>query len=216
MREPIVLFGAGSAVIVEVEESCRRLGRPIHAIVKNTSDPSWAQDSTLVRTIDQLDSGVFDCELIVPLFRPANRRTALHQAMQLGAQRFGSVIDPTSILPSRLRIGEGTFINAGCTVGASSEIGRFAFINRGCSLGHHLSLGEFASIGPGVAIAGQVVIGDSAFIGAGAVILPKITVGDGAIISAGVVVRHDVAPGVTLRAKQPERLKTDGHVAQAG
>jgi hypothetical protein len=81
--------------------------------VQNTSDPSWAQDVKLVRTLDQLDSGVFDCELIVPLFRPTNRRKTLHQAMQLGSQRFGSVVDPTSILPSRLRVGEGTFINAG-------------------------------------------------------------------------------------------------------
>jgi acetyltransferase-like isoleucine patch superfamily enzyme len=200
MREPIVLFGAGSAVIVEVEESCRRLGRPVRAIVQNTSDPYWAQDPTLICTLDQLDSRLFDYELMIPLFRPSNRRTALQQAVQLGARRFASIIDPTSTAPSHLVMGEGVFINAGCTIGACSEIGRFAFINRGASLGHHLSLGEFASIGPGVVIAGQVIIGTGAFIGAGAVVLPKITVGEGAVVSAGVVVRRDVAPGAVLRA----------------
>ena len=177
--------------------------------MQNTSHPSWAQHPNLVRTLDQVDSSVFEHELIVPLFRPANRRQALQQAMQLGARRLGSIIDPTSTLPSRLAVGDGTFINAGCTIGACSEIGRFAFINRGCSLGHHLSLGEFASIGPGVVIAGQVVIGSGAFIGAGAVVLPKITVGENAIISAGVVVRQDVAPGVMLGAKKPERVSDD-------
>ena len=39
MSEPVVLFGAGSAVIVEVEESCRRLGRSVAAIVRNTNRP---------------------------------------------------------------------------------------------------------------------------------------------------------------------------------
>ena len=77
MSEPIVLFGAGSAVIVEVEESCRRLGRPVAAIVQNTADPTWAQDPSLVVPLDELDGGLFEYDVLVPLFRPANRRTAV-------------------------------------------------------------------------------------------------------------------------------------------
>jgi hypothetical protein len=119
MREPVVLFGAGSAVIVEVEESCRRLVRPVAAIVQNTADPRWAQGQSLVVPLDRLDRGLLEYEVLVPLFRPVNRRTAVIQTRQLGAHRFGSVIDPTSILPSRLGVGEGVYVNAGCTIGAS-------------------------------------------------------------------------------------------------
>ena len=200
MREPVVLFGAGSAVIVEVEESCRRLGRPVAAIVQNTADPTWAQDSSLVVPLDGLDSRLFEYDVLVPLFRPANRRTAVAQVRQLGVRRFASVLDPTSILPAHLGLGEGIYINAGCVIGACSELGPFAFVNRGCSLGHHLSLGEFVSLGPGVVIAGQVTIGAGAMIGAGAVLLPKITVGADAVVAAGVVVSRDVPAGAVLRA----------------
>jgi acetyltransferase-like isoleucine patch superfamily enzyme len=204
MREPIVLFGAGSAVIVDVEESCRRMGRSVAAIVQNTAGTTWAQDPSLVVPLEELDGGLFEYDVLVPLFRPANRRTAVAQARQLGARRVASILDPTSILPARLGVGEGIYVNAGCVIGACSELGPFAFVNRGCSLGHHLCLGEFVSLGPGVVIAGQVTIGAGAMIGAGAVLLPKITVGADAVVAAGAVVRRDVPSGAMLRAvEQP-------------
>jgi acetyltransferase-like isoleucine patch superfamily enzyme len=152
--------------------------------------------------LEGLDSSLFEYDVLVPLFRPANRRTAVAQARQLGARRFATVLDPTSILPARIGVGEGIYVNAGCVIGACSELGRFAFVNRGCSLGHHLSLGEFVSLGPGVVIAGQVTIGAGAMIFAGAVLLPKITVGADADVAAGVVVSRDVPAGVTLRAAE--------------
>ncbi len=60
------MFGAGSAVVVEVEESCRRLGRPLVAVVRNTDDAVWAQNSSLVVTLDELDRHLFDHEVLVP------------------------------------------------------------------------------------------------------------------------------------------------------
>ena len=92
MREPVALFGAGSAVIVEVEESCRRPPLPVAAIVQNTADPRWAQGQSLAALLDRLDRGLLEYEVLVPLFRPVNRRTAVIQTRQLGAHRFGSVI----------------------------------------------------------------------------------------------------------------------------
>lgn len=198
MREPIVLFGAGSPVIVDVEESCRRLGLGIRAIVQNTHGPIWTQNPSLVVSLDRTSRNVFDSEVLVPLFRPVNRRTAVAQIKSIRAARFASVIDPTSICPANLSLGEGVYVNAGCAIGACSALGRFAFVNRSCSLGHHLSLGEFASLGPGAVIAGQVTIGAGALIGAGAVLLPKVTVGAGAVVGPGVVVRHDVPAGAVL------------------
>jgi acetyltransferase-like isoleucine patch superfamily enzyme len=140
--------------------------------------------------------------VLLPLFSPANRRFAWQQALTFHAADFPTLIDPTSILPQRIDIQRGVYINAGCTLGAASRIGAFAFINRGACLGHHLDLGAFASIGPGAVIAGQVTIGDDALIGAGAVILPGIRIGAGCIIGAGVVVDADVPSGEMRRARR--------------
>jgi sugar O-acyltransferase (sialic acid O-acetyltransferase NeuD family) len=195
----VILFGAGSPIIVDVEESCARRGWSIAAVVKNVAGPVYSGLPSLVMDPDSV--ALADQPVLIPLFSPANRRRGLAHAVSLGAREFAVLTDPTSILPQRIEIAEGTYINAGCTLGAASRIGRFAFINRGSSLGHHLDLGEFASIGPGVVVAGQVTIGSDALIGAGAVILPGISIGAGAVVGAGTVVTHDVPAGAIVVGK---------------
>jgi len=195
----VVLFGAGSPIIVDVEESCARCGWSVAAVVQNMAGPVYSGLTALVR--DTTDIALTDHPIVIPLFSPANRRRALQHAISLGAREFPVLLDPTSVLPRRIDIAEGTYINAGCTIGAASRIGRFAFVNRGTSLGHHLDLGDFASVGPGVVAAGQVTIGSDAMIGAGAVILPGIAIGAGAVVGAGSVVTRDVPAGATVMGK---------------
>jgi hypothetical protein len=140
--------------------------------------------------------------VLLPLFSPRNRRSAWQHALSFGATEFPALLDPTAILPRRIDIDQGVYINAGCTLGAASRLGRFALVNRGACLGHHLNLGAFASIGPGAVVAGQVTIGDNAMIGAGAVILPGITIGAGCVVGAGVVIDSDVPDGEMRRTRR--------------
>jgi UDP-3-O-[3-hydroxymyristoyl] glucosamine N-acyltransferase len=198
--QPVTLFGVGSPIIVDVEESCLRAGWTIAVGLRNVPPPVYSSDAVPVRTVT---SGLrLSGPILLPLFSPANRRFAWEHAVSMGATDFPALLDPTAIVPRRLDIGQGVYINAGCTLGAASRIGRFAFVNRGACLGHHLDLGAFASIGPGAVIAGQVTIGDDAMIGAGAVILPGIKVGVGCVIGAGVVVDADVPAGAMRRARR--------------
>jgi sugar O-acyltransferase (sialic acid O-acetyltransferase NeuD family) len=192
----VVLFAAGSPIIVDVEESCWRRGWRIVAAVRNV--PGEVHASADLPLIEATPALHLQHPVLVPLFSPANRRRAQQHAVSLGATEFPSLVDPTAILPRRVELADGVYINAGCVLGAGARIGRFAFINRGASLGHHLSLGDFASIGPGVTIAGEVTIGADVMVGAGAVILPGISIGPGAVIAAGAVVHRDVPAGATL------------------
>ena len=197
---PVIFFGVGSPVIVDVEETCRRAGWPVAFGVQNVPAPTYTSDAVPIR---ELTPGLLlSAPVLVPLFSPPNRRFAWQQAATLGAADFPTLVDPTSILPQRIDIQKGVYINAGCTLGAASRIGAFAFINRGACVGHHLDLGAFASIGPGAVIAGQVTIGDDTIIGAGAVILPGIRIGAGCIVGAGVVIDTDVPAGTMRRARR--------------
>ena len=195
----VVLFGVGSPLVVDYEESCARRGWAIAAGVRNVPGPAFTSaDVPLVEAEVPVTSPV-----LVPLFTPGNRMFAQRQAASLGATEFPALTDPTSILPRRIEVGEGCYVNAGCVFGACAVLGRFVLVNRGARLGHHLSAGDFVSIGPGAVIAGQVTIDAAAMLGAGAVVLPGVRIGAGAVIAAGAIVSRDVPPGATVIGRTP-------------
>ncbi|MEI7713434.1 MAG: acetyltransferase [Rhodospirillales bacterium] len=205
----IVLFATGSPILVDVEESLARASLRLRAGIRNRDGTDYLTAPTpLLRSTD-LDPAILETPFLIPLFGSANRRLAAHEAKALGLDRPYSLIDPTAIVPRRLTFGPGSYVNAGCTLGAGSVFGAFVFVNRGTTIGHHAEIGDFVSIGPGVVVAGQVKIGPGTIIGAGATILPSIAIGANATIGAGSVVTHDVPPGTTV-AGNPARARTGG------
>lgn len=194
-HDGVVLFGTGSPVIVDVEESLHRLDVRLVAAVRNVPGRSFLLDSAAVIDVSEITAELLNLPFLVPLFRPAHREGAVAEARRLGFQHAATVIDPTAILPRSLECGNGLYVNAGCTIGAASHVGDFVFVNRGVALGHHAHLGDFVSIGPGVVVAGQVTIGPGTLIGAGAVVLPGVRIGANAVVGAGAVVTKDVADG---------------------
>lgn len=99
-----------------------------------------------------------------------------------------------------LLLGEGAFLNAGCTIldTAPVRIGKGTLLGPNvqiyCAEHHREAAGRLA----GLEIAKPVTIGDNAWIGGSAVILAGISIGDGAIVGAGAVVTRDVAANVTV------------------
>src|SRR3954452_14071337 len=70
-QQCVMLFGAGSPVIVDVEESCARCGWRIIAVVKNVPGDVYASDdSPLVEAGPDLR--LID-PVLLPLFSPANQ-----------------------------------------------------------------------------------------------------------------------------------------------
>ena len=205
----VVLFGAGSSVLVDVEETCIRHGMEIVAIVNNFDCNSYAIHTEKVIHLTDVTPEMFKHSLVIPLFTPAHRKYARDQAGSMGARRFDPLVDQTAIIPTSMKISEGVYVNSGVTFGGVSFLGAFAFVNRGVSLGHHLTLGEFASVGPGVVTGGHVSIGRGAVIGTGAVILPGISIGANAVVGGGSVVTHDV-PDNTLVIGNPARITKQG------
>jgi sugar O-acyltransferase (sialic acid O-acetyltransferase NeuD family) len=143
------------------------------------------------------------------MFTPANRATATREALALGFAFGTALIDPHVVTAPTTRIGEGSFINAGCVIGARTSIAPHAVINRAAAIGHHVRIGRCASVGPGAIIGGMVEIGPGAMIGAGAILLPNVKVGAFAVIGAGAVVTRDVGDHVKVYGN-PARVVASG------
>jgi len=201
----VVIYGTGSPILVDVEESLRRAGIPVRAGVRNRECESYLSGDSPAFAPDAVPAELKKLPFLVPLFTPGHRREAAREAEELGFSEPFGLIDPTVPVPSVLRYEGGLYVNAGCTLGAASEFGAFVFINRGASVGHHSRLDRFVSIGPGAVLAAFVTMGKGAVVGAGAVVLPKITIGENAVVGAGAVVTHDV-PAHCLVLGNPARI----------
>ncbi|MFB9948725.1 sugar O-acetyltransferase [Rhizobium puerariae] len=105
-----------------------------------------------------------------------------------------------------LFLGEGVYLNAGCTVldtepvriGAQTMLG--PSVQLYCA-DHHRDPVLRAR---GLEIARPITIGADVWIGGGAIILGGVTVGEGAIVGAGAVVTRNVPSGATV-AGNPAR-----------
>lgn len=211
----IVLYGAGSPVLVDAEESCIRNGLQIVAIVQNLDGESFALHAEKVIPLNSVTTEHLLHTVTIPLFTPGHRKSALDQATALGAKRFEPLLDSSAILPSSLEIADGVYINSGVTMGGKSRLGAFNFINRGVSIGHHLVTDAFVSIGPSAVIGGYVSIGQGAVIGIGAIILPELRIGANSVVAGGSVVTHDV-PDNALVMGSPARIVKENIVGYKG
>lgn len=203
--QPVVIYGVGSPLAIDIEETCLRLGLRVIAAVRNVDGPSYVSGKLAVVDADRATDEMKLCGVLLPMFTPAHRKAAFEDARRRGFARTATIIDPTSVMASSVETGAGVYINAGCTIGGAGRIGELVLVNRGANLGHHAELDAFVSIGPGAVLAGSVRIGRGAVIGAGAVILPKITIGANAVVGAGAVVTKPVPPH-SLVAGNPARL----------
>jgi len=191
----VILFGVGSPIVIDFEESLQRAGISVVAGIRNRAGLSHLSEDVRILSPEDLCPELGRLPFLVPLFTPGYRQTAAQEAARYGLQHPFRLVDPSVTAPRRLEVGPGTYINAGCNLGGASSFGAFALVNRGSSIGHHAQIGDFVSIGPGVTIAGNVSIRTGSVIAAGAIILPSLRVGENAVVGAGAVVTRDVPAG---------------------
>ena len=201
----VVIYATGSAILVDVEESLYRARVAVVAGVQNRAGPSYLSEATPLVGLEALSDDLKRHPYLVPLFTPAHRQEAAHEAEALGFTRPFSLIDASVAVPRAFEHAPGLYVNSGCSLGAASEFGAFVFVNRGSTIGHHVQLGSFVSIGPGVVIGGLVTIGSGAMVGTGSVVLPSVAIGQNAVVAAGAVVTRDV-PDRTLVVGNPARV----------
>lgn len=207
----VVLYGVGSPIVVDIEESLARAGITIAAAVQNVDGEIHLLDPTRVITPANVTDHHTQLPFMIPLFTPGRRQAAAAEAGHRGFREAFSLIDPSAVMPRTFQAGPGLYINAGCCLGAACELAEFVFINRGVCLGHHARLERFVSIGPGAVVGSLVHVEAGALIGAGAVVLPNVRVGPNAVVGAGAVVTKNV-PGNCQVVGNPARIVRDGIV----
>lgn len=205
----VVIYGVGSPIVVDVQESLMRAGVAVAAAVRNMDCEVRLLDGVTPIAPAELTPAVLALSFMAPFFTPGNRQKVVREALGAGFRCGYSLIDPTVPRTRSLVHGAGLYINAGCTLGAASQFGEWVLINRGATVGHHARFGDYVSVGPGAVLSGSVTVGRGCMIGAGAVVLPQLTIGSNCVVGAGSVVTNDV-PDNCMVFGAPARVARTG------
>jgi acetyltransferase-like isoleucine patch superfamily enzyme len=188
----VVIYGVGSPIVADAQESLARAGIFVAAAVRNLRCEHWLLDEVTPVELADLTAELLALPFLAPFFTPANRQKVVREAFGVGFRSGFSLIDPSVPHSRSLVHGQGLFVNAGCTLGAASKFGDWVFINRAASIGHHACFGDFVSVGPGAVVGGLVTLGCGSVVGTGAVVLPEIRIGSNSVVGGGSVVTKDV------------------------
>ena len=115
---PVIgLFGCRSPIIVDYSETCLRLKQQVFGIA--IVEGNRCNHTLEVVSIESYSASEFRHSILPCAFGPRRRKKLWQLAEELECRLSETLVDPTSILPSNLRVGLGGFINAGTVVGLS-------------------------------------------------------------------------------------------------
>ena len=151
-----------------------------------------------------------NCDFVNGIGSPANffRKDQIIATTGLSADRFATVIHPSSAVSKSAVIGNGSVLLANTTVCAGATIGCHAMVLPGTTVSHDCRIGDHVCVASGVVLCAGVTAEDLCYLGAGCTVLGGRTVGQGALVGAGSVVVRDVAQGTVVCGNPAAFLRT--------
>lgn len=128
---------------------------------------------------------------VVGIGAPAVRSRIVNRITALSGEA-ATLVHPSAVLGSRVRLGKGSIVCAGVQVSTNVQVGEHTHLNPAAVVGHDSVLGDFCSVNPRGVISGEVQVGEETLIGAGAIVLQGLQVGAGAVVGASACVTRDV------------------------
>jgi sugar O-acyltransferase (sialic acid O-acetyltransferase NeuD family) len=131
---------------------------------------------------------------VIALADSAGKQRIAGRLDRLGV-RYETVVHPSVVLSTGVRLGEGVTIGAGVVVAHDTVIGAHVTLNLNSTVGHDCLVGRFVTVSPGANIAGRVQLGEGCEVGLNAAVGRGTRIGDWAHIGPGAVVVKSVPPG---------------------
>jgi sugar O-acyltransferase (sialic acid O-acetyltransferase NeuD family) len=144
--------------------------------------------------------------VVVCVGNPRNytARRQIVERLDLGDDRYATIVHPTVSIGTGCFVGPGTVLLAGTVLTADIEVGAHVAVMPQAVLTHDNRIGDYATLASGVRMGGGAVLETGAYVGAGALIRENVTVGAWSLVGLGSVVLADV-PADEVWAGSPAR-----------
>ncbi|MEN6326694.1 MAG: acetyltransferase [Syntrophomonas sp.] len=123
------------------------------------------------------------------------QRLYLYEKFKQHGYGFLSVMHPSAVVASDVKIREGVQIMAGAIIQTGTVLDENSIINTGAVVDHDSYIGKHVHLAPGATVSGGVSIGERTFVGVGASIIQGIKIGVHCVVAAGAVVVRDLPDG---------------------
>lgn len=134
-------------------------------------------------------------------------RKQVFELYQIKKIEFINVIDSTSFVSKKSKLGIGNFISRNTVINSFSTISNNCILNTGCIIEHECQIESHTHIAPGTVLCGNVWIGESSFVGANSVIKQGIRIGKNVTIGAGSVVLKNIHDNEVWVGNPAKRIK---------
>jgi sugar O-acyltransferase (sialic acid O-acetyltransferase NeuD family) len=201
MTTPVVVVGAGGhgREAIDIVEAVNRVSPTFDVL--GVVDDRGDVDGLLARRglpllggLDVLDG--LDAAYVAGVGSGDGRRQ-----VEVAAQAAGlapvTLVHPTAVLGSDLRLGPGFVAAALAQVTTNVTTGRHVHLNIGATVSHDCVLDDYVTLSPGCHVSGNVRLEAGVTLGVGAVVRQGVTIGEGTFVGAGAVVVGDLPAGVT-------------------
>jgi sugar O-acyltransferase (sialic acid O-acetyltransferase NeuD family) len=134
------------------------------------------------------------------------RRAMFERASAMGFI-LPPVIHPSAVVSKATRIGDGSHILAGASIGPRCSIGNNVIVNQGSIVCHDSIVQDNAHLTPGAILAGAVSVGAMTVVGMGATVLLGVQIGSGCLIHNGAHISANVGDNTIVDAQGRRHLR---------
>ena len=186
MSRPIAVYGAGGHGLM-VADIAKALGFAPFFI--DDGDNEWEK-------LDAFLQCPRHCPIALGVGDNETRKTIYERLVDHDIE-IATLIHPSAVIGSNVKIAEGTVVMPGAVINAESRIGRGVIVNTAAVVEHECVVEDFVHLSPHVALAGRVRIGEQTHIGIGACVIQNIYIAQRCIVGAGAAVINHLPSRVT-------------------
>lgn len=150
-----------------------------------------------VHRIEEFSINRNGIEFVIANGTPVNRQSIYHKIIE-GGYHLTSLIDPTAIVSSTAKLGEGIIVTPYSTISSDVVLKDNVLIQSYVRVGHDIVIAENTVISANVGIGGNTNVGENTYVGLGAVIKEDLSIGNNTIVGMGTVIHTDVDDGVII------------------